>query len=312
MFVRSLVRGGERRLQPLLIGRVSPPISFHAALINDTGRQRKTSQFVVSRVLADVYLIWELLFVWCLQSGRCSPLFWDSDTQMQPGSHLMWPPLFLLSSPPSVSHTVSLPPPFSSFHIKDVWMSLADCASGLDTKCRGQLFALPTERGSVKILSSWKEPKLPTILQNRLHLCYRLWTFIVVMLFVLTHLTVICNSESLHLFKSSRIWLKWRFLDTHLWPGPVLHWGQPKQMFITMFKQCGFAQFERICAFKWSSSLLTTVSHSPTYTDGNADLLTRCHTQLPVPSAKLWDEIFPVDRDDDVTQCLSNLLTPIH
>lgn len=117
-------------------------------------------------------------------------------------------PFFSSPLPPSVSHRVSLPPPFSSFHIKDVWMSLADRASGLDTKCRGQLFALPTERGSVKILSSWKEPKIPTILQNLLHLCYRLWTFIVVSLFVLTDLTVICHSESLRLFKLSRIWLK--------------------------------------------------------------------------------------------------------
>lgn len=218
MFVRTSVRGGERRPQPLLIGRVSPPISFYAALINDTGRQRKTSQFVVSRVLADVYVIWELLFVWCLQSGRCSPLFWDSDTQMQPGSRLMWPPLSLLSSPPSVPHRVSLPPPFSSFHIKDVWMSLADRASGLDTKCRGQLFALPTERGSVKILSSWKEPKIPTILQNLLHLCYRLWTLIVVLLFVLTHLTVICNSESLHLNRAEFDWKVKMFRHTRQSP----------------------------------------------------------------------------------------------
>lgn len=84
------------------------------------------------------------------------------------------------SSPPSVSHRVSLPPPFSSFHIKDVWMSLADRASGLDTECRGQLFALPTEGGSVKILCSWKEPKIPNIVQNLVHLCYRLWTLNVI------------------------------------------------------------------------------------------------------------------------------------
>lgn len=68
------------RSEPPLTRRVSPPISLHAALMDDTGRQRKTSQLVVSRMLAAVYSLRELLFVWCLQSGRCWQTILGADT----------------------------------------------------------------------------------------------------------------------------------------------------------------------------------------------------------------------------------------
>ena len=116
VFARTPVGGGarRRRRRPPLIGRVSPPIAFSAALINDTGRQREVSQFVVSCAFSDVYSIWELLFVWCLQSGRHSPLFWDADTWMQLATRLMRPRLPPPPPIPSVSHRVSLPLPSSS------------------------------------------------------------------------------------------------------------------------------------------------------------------------------------------------------
>lgn len=77
--------------------------------MNDTGRQRKTSQLVVSRVLAAVYSIWELLFVWCLQSGRCSQLFWELTLRCSPA--VVWLGLAFSLTPASVSRSVPLPPP---------------------------------------------------------------------------------------------------------------------------------------------------------------------------------------------------------
>lgn len=106
----------------------------------------------------------------------CSPCSW----LMRPH-----PPIpFLLSS---FSVTQNSSPLFSSFHIGDVWMSATDRASGLDTKHRGQLFALPTEGGSVKILCCWKELKITD--NNLVHLW--LWALNAIFIAVLTHQTLI-------------------------------------------------------------------------------------------------------------------------
>lgn len=221
MFARASVRGGERRLQPPLIGWVSPPISFYPALINDTGRQRKTSQFVVSRVLADVYSIWELLFVWCLQSGRCSPLFWDTDTWMQPGSHLMRPRLFLLClfllSPLSVTQSFSSSPIlfFSHKGRLDVfgwpcfrpWHRVpgtALCSSHRGRECENTLFLKRTENTKHRAKSGSSLLQIVDVKCNILYTHWLTWT-------------VICNAKSLDLVQTEQNLVEkqifFRFLD---------------------------------------------------------------------------------------------------
>lgn len=171
---------GQRRLQPPLTRRVSPPISVHAARTNDTGRQRTTSQLVASRVLAAVYSIWELLFVWCLQSARCSQLFWELTLRCSPA--VVW---LGLASPPrpclGVTQRSSSSPTPSSRAIP------ADHAWGLDTKCCGQLFASLGEEGVWKCSVPEKKQKIPEILQNPVYLLHSLWTGDVIMVDVVTH-----------------------------------------------------------------------------------------------------------------------------
>lgn len=67
---------------------------------------------------------------------------------MQLGSRVMRPRLFLISHPPPLPPPLSVTQSFFSspiLHIEDVGISQSDRASGLDTKHRGQLFALLTK-----------------------------------------------------------------------------------------------------------------------------------------------------------------------
>lgn len=106
---------------------------------------------------------------------------------MQSSSRLMGPRLFPLPRL-SITQSSSSSPTPSSLRAEDVWTSPADHASGLDTKCRGQLFGSLGGEGGVKMLCSWKEPKIPEILQNLVLLLYRLWTEdVIIMVDAVTH-----------------------------------------------------------------------------------------------------------------------------